>query len=219
MINIFKGITLLIFFVGCSHIKSGQHVYWDGSKPLQTIAKEHQTSLEDIKKNNPTLTAGSWIFVPNQVGWLQFFKETTSEVDYSMLGDADYIWPVPGFYKISSDFGPRAGRNHDGIDIPGKVGAPILAVASGRVQYADNKISGYGNMIIIEHSKDIFSVYAHNDENIVRVGDQVKKGQKIATLGNTGRSSGPHLHFEIRYKNKPKNPSSFIRPPTLAQRK
>jgi murein DD-endopeptidase MepM/ murein hydrolase activator NlpD len=209
MKNIFK-LLILVLFASCSHMKSGQYVYWDGKISLDQIAKKNKMKVEDIKSANNPIKPGSWLFIPNQIGWARFLKDTTVIDDYSLLGKGEYAWPVPGIFKVSSGFGPRKGRNHDGIDIPGPEGTPIVSTADGIVRYANNKISGYGNMIIVEHSKDIFSVYAHNEENLVDVGDNVKRGQQIALLGNTGRSSGPHLHFEIRVKNQPRNPAGFL---------
>ncbi len=106
------------------------------------------------------------------------------------------IWPVQG--RFSSKFGPRKGRMHDGIDIAAKVGTRIVAAASGEVVYADNKLTGYGNLIIIRHNSKMFTAYAHNDRNLVSRGDKVKQGQQIATVGETGRVTGPHVHFELR---------------------
>jgi murein DD-endopeptidase MepM/ murein hydrolase activator NlpD len=213
-----KNIFSLIIFVlmSCSHMKRGQHVYWNGKTDLNVLARAHQTTVEEIKKLNPNLKSESWVFIPNKIGWY-FFDETKSIDDYSIVGNGEWMWPVPGVNKVSSGFGQRGGRPHHGIDIPGKVGTPIVAAKAGRVKYSDNRISGYGNMIILEHGHDVFSVYAHNDENLVDEGDTVKQGEQIAELGNTGRSSGPHLHFEIRVKNTPRNPTSFIKPPQLAR--
>ncbi|HID37229.1 MAG TPA: M23 family metallopeptidase [Ghiorsea sp.] len=106
------------------------------------------------------------------------------------------IWPVQG--RFSSKFGPRKGRMHDGIDIAAKIGTRIVAAASGEVVYADNKLTGYGNLIIIRHNSKMFTAYAHNDRNLVARGDKVKQGQRIATVGETGRVTGPHVHFELR---------------------
>jgi|GEM_PF-2320886 len=111
-------------------------------------------------------------------------------------------WPVPGFQRISSDFGYRKDpfegdiRFHRAIDIPAPMGTPIVAVTSGVV--TKNFLGeSYGNLIEINHGHGIIARYAHNAENLVKVGDFVEKGDLIATVGSTGRSTGPHLHFEL----------------------
>jgi murein DD-endopeptidase MepM/ murein hydrolase activator NlpD len=193
-------------------MKSGQYVYVEGPHHLSKVAKSYGISVEEIKKANPDkkLKGPEWIFVPTKVGIAHFFGNTEVIEDYSDLGTGRFIWPVPGHFKVSSYFGPRNSRHHDGIDIPGPIGAKIVASEDGVVFYSDNGIRGYGNMIILKHQGEMFTVYAHNKKNLVSKGDKVKKGELIAYLGNTGRSTGPHLHFEIRKNNKVKNPKGYL---------
>jgi len=108
-----------------------------------------------------------------------------------------YRWPT--FGTLTSRFGDSrpGGRRHQGIDIANAVGTPIFAAASGTVVFSGWS-SGYGNLIILEHSNGDQTYYAHNSANRVRVGDVVASGQWIAEMGSTGRSTGSHLHFEIR---------------------
>jgi lipoprotein NlpD len=115
-------------------------------------------------------------------------------------------WPTDG--KIIDNFSSSEGGNK-GIDIAGSRGQPILATADGRVVYAGNALRGYGNLIIIKHNDDYLSAYAHNDTMLVREQQEVKAGQKIATMGSTGTSS-VRLHFEIRYKGKSVNPLRYL---------
>lgn len=115
-------------------------------------------------------------------------------------------WPTDG--KIIDNFSSSEGGNK-GIDIAGTRGQPILATADGRVVYAGNALRGYGNLIIIKHNDDYLSAYAHNDTMLVREQQEVKAGQKIATMGSTGTSS-VRLHFEIRYKGKSVNPLRYL---------
>ena len=105
-----------------------------------------------------------------------------------------YAWPSHG--KISRGFRPD--ENHKGLDITAKIGTPIYAARAGKVIYADNELSGFGNCIIIQHDPVWTTFYAHNNKNFVRAGDVVQAGQQIAEVGETGRATGPHLHFEIR---------------------
>jgi murein DD-endopeptidase MepM/ murein hydrolase activator NlpD len=118
-------------------------------------------------------------------------------------------WPLSG--RVTSGFGMRNGAHHDGIDIPARMGSVIRAAESGRVVHADSSLAGYGNMIIVKHTGDISTVYAHNSRNLVHVGDFVDKGQIIAEVGQTGRTTAPHLHFEVRRDGKPRNPVDYLR--------
>ncbi|XNM90751.1 murein hydrolase activator NlpD [Escherichia coli] len=115
-------------------------------------------------------------------------------------------WPTEG--KVIETFGASEGGNK-GIDIAGSKGQAILATADGRVAYAGNALRGYGNLIIIKHNDDYLSAYAHNDTMLVREQQEVKAGQKIATMGSTETSS-TRLHFEIRYKGKSVNPLRYL---------
>ncbi len=123
-------------------------------------------------------------------------------------GKVSLHWPLRG--KISSKFGRRHGRPHDGIDIAAKEGTPVHAAAAGEVVYADHRLTGYGNLIIVRHSHDMFTAYAHNQRNLVHKGQRVKRGDTIARVGHTGRSSGPHLHFEVRRGPTPVNPLVYL---------
>lgn len=118
-----------------------------------------------------------------------------------------FLWPIRGA-SISSGYGIRRGRMHEGLDLKGKPGQPILATASGKVVF-DGSIRGYGKTVVIYHGKGLSSVYAHNRENLVSRGDIVEQGQAIATVGQTGHSTGYHLHFEIRREGKPENPLRY----------
>ncbi|BAO43512.1 M23 family metallopeptidase [Thiolapillus brandeum] len=117
---------------------------------------------------------------------------------------------------ISSGFGRRTDpftgkkKYHKGIDFAGKKGSEVLAVAAGVVSRA-GRMSGYGNVVEIRHADGYVTRYAHNQENLVKAGDRVEKGEPIAMLGSTGRSSGPHVHFEVIKNDKVVNPARFIR--------
>lgn len=204
--------TFIILLTGCSHMKSGHYVYVEGPSQVKRVSKTYGVSMDDLKRANPdkSMQGGEWIFIPTQVGILSFLRETDAIEDYSDLGTGRFMWPVPKFTKVSSSFGSRWGRHHDGIDIPAPKGTPIVASDSGVVIYSDNGIRGYGNMIVIAHEGEIYTVYAHNNKNLVDKGDRVRKGQVVGQVGNTGRSTGSHLHFEIRVKNKARNPANYL---------
>jgi murein DD-endopeptidase MepM/ murein hydrolase activator NlpD len=205
-------LTFLFVLGACSSMKSGQYVYVEKPSEVKRVAKIYGLSIHELKEANPdkNFQGGEWIFVPNKVGIAYLFNETYVIEDYAHLGTGRFLWPVPNFYKVSSHFGPRGRRHHDGIDIPAPRGTPIVAVDHGVVIYSDNGIRGYGNMIVIAHGEDVFTVYAHNRKNFVSKGDRVTRGDAIAEVGNTGRSTGPHLHFEIRVKNKVRNPAQYL---------
>jgi murein DD-endopeptidase MepM/ murein hydrolase activator NlpD len=117
---------------------------------------------------------------------------------------------------ISSYFGKRTDpftgkpANHTGIDFAGKLGDPVNAVAEGVVTWSGDRY-GYGVMVEINHGNGYVTRYAHNSENLVAVGDEVKKGQTVALMGETGRATGPNLHFEVLRNGRRVNPVNFIR--------
>ena len=118
-----------------------------------------------------------------------------------------YIWPARG--TITSGYGYRWGRLHRGIDIAGPVGSPILAASSGEVISAGWS-GGYGKLVKLKHQDGSITYYAHNSRILVRTGQQVRQGQQVAALGNTGRSTGPHLHFEIHTGKGSVNPLALL---------
>jgi len=118
-----------------------------------------------------------------------------------------FSWPVSG--RISSRFGPRWGRMHQGIDIAVNTGTPVKASARGRVSFAGWN-GGYGYLVIIDHGNNVETRYAHLSRIAVKVGQYVTRGTVIAYSGNTGNSTGPHLHFEIRYKGQAVNPLNYL---------
>ena len=202
----------MLILTSCSSMRSGQYVYVEKSSEVNKVAKNYGVTVNELKTANPnkSFKGREWIFIPSKVGIAYFLKDTYVIEDYRGLGSGRFVWPVPHFYRVSSHFGPRGRKHHDGIDIPAPRGTPIIAADTGVVIYSDNGIRGYGNMIVIAHGDDIFTVYAHNRKNKVDKGDRVDKGQVIGLVGNTGRSTGPHLHFEIRVKNKVRNPAQFL---------
>ncbi len=117
-----------------------------------------------------------------------------------------YAWPANG--KISRGFRPS--DNHKGLDISAETGTPVFAARAGKVIYADNELSGFGKCIIIQHDPIWTTFYAHNDQNHVQPGDVVQCGQLIAEVGQTGRATGPHLHFEIRQDGTPLDPHPML---------
>ena len=115
---------------------------------------------------------------------------------------------------MGSTYGPRNGEIHKGQDFPAKIGTPILAAEDGkvtRVEHLGDK--SYGSFVVIDHGGGITTLYAHMYEHQVKVkeGQKVKRGQQIGEIGNNGRSTGPHLHFEVRVKNHPVDPRPYLK--------
>ena len=116
---------------------------------------------------------------------------------------------MPAIGRITSNYGLRWGKMHYGVDIGASYGDEIIAAADGTIIYAGWE-EGYGNLIEIQHAAGLSSYYGHCSLINVKIGQIVKKGQKIGNIGSTGKSTGPHLHFEIRNNGKPTNPLNFI---------
>ena len=116
--------------------------------------------------------------------------------------DGKFKWPVQGGGRLVSKFGPRNGDFHDGLDIAAESGTPVFAAHDGEIIYSGDMLSGYGNLLIIKGAGNLKTVYAHNRRLLIKEGQRVKRGQTIAEVGSTGRSQAPHLHFEVRTKDK-----------------
>lgn len=119
------------------------------------------------------------------------------------MADGDWHYPLPGA-RVISPYGPRGGRSHTGTDLKTKANDDILAAFDGTVTMSQ-VYSGYGNCIVLRHANGLETLYSHNSRNLVKVGDHVKAGQRIALTGRTGRATTEHLHFEIRVAGKPYN--------------
>ena len=117
-------------------------------------------------------------------------------------------YPYKGY--MSSKYGPRKGRSHQGVDLPLKTGDPVYATFDGVVRYSAFSSSGYGNLVIVRHDNGLETYYAHLSERLVEPNDRVVAGQQIGKGGSTGRSSGPHLHFETRYKGQSFDPERLF---------
>ncbi len=145
-----------------------------------------------------------------------FSSRRAFSADTNWLGmiDAPSLWPVVG--KVTSSFGERLdpfngeGTFHAGIDISASFGEPIHATADGVVEFAD-KTSGYGREVILDHGHGIKTVYGHMSGFAITGGDEVRRGQVIGYVGMSGRSTGPHVHYEVRIQNVPVNPHKYLR--------
>jgi murein DD-endopeptidase MepM/ murein hydrolase activator NlpD len=156
-------------------------------------------------------------------GWQRYFgsdSSRTSGMESAMRRHYESAMPVPRFMKplegsLSSEYGVRKDpfteelRHHSGIDIAAPEGSDIKASAAGTVTFSGRQ-QGYGNLVIIEHAGDFETWYAHNADILVREGETVEAGQVVAKVGNTGRSTGPHLHFEIRRNDELCDPEELM---------
>ncbi len=120
-------------------------------------------------------------------------------------GSIGWRWPTNG--TVRNSFGPDAGRK--GLDIAGTLGQPVLAAAAGKVVYSGNGLIGYGNLVIIKHDDRYLSAYGHNRRLLVKEGNEVKQGEQIAEMGDSGKE-GVVLHFEIRHDGKPVDPLRYL---------
>jgi murein DD-endopeptidase MepM/ murein hydrolase activator NlpD len=133
--------------------------------------------------------------------------QTVTEQPAPVSSGAGFIWPVQG--SVVSPFGQRGGRLHSGIDIAAPAGTAIAASAAGQVVYS-GAMSGYGNIVVVQHAGGIATAYAHNASNAVTVGQSVSQGQTIASVGCTGRCFGDHVHFEVRVNGSPVDPAAYL---------
>ena len=198
------------------------HVVKPGETPAQ-IAQEAGIPLEDLleinglKRGQP-LKPGRLIYV------LGASPQTTAAAANSATSEppgepaaegeaskAPLRWPLARPI-LTSLFGKRWGRDHEGIDMKAPTGTPVLAAADGEVLYAGDRVRGYGNMVVLQHADDLLTVYAHNSQLLVHVGDRITAGQEISRVGETGQATGPHLHFEVRRKQEPQDPLQFLPP-------
>lgn len=193
-------------------VKPGENLFRIGKAydiPLGELARVN--GIRDVSQ----IHVGQRIKIPGATRQLPVEIITPSEatsVTRSAPSPTDpaydaFLVPVHG--RINSGFGPRNGSFHDGVDIGAPEGTPIRAVEQGEVVYSD-QLRGYGNIVIVRHADGIVSVYAHNQVNLVREGQQVTRGEVIAKVGSTGRVTGPHLHFEIRKNNAAQDPTLYL---------
>lgn len=186
---------------------------------LYRICKTYGVDIKEVARINGItdhrrIQVGEKIFIPRAKKVLKvevYIDDVVMESperERVVYKKFDFVWPVEG--RLGEVFDETENKGHMGIDISSPIGTPIKASSSGRVIYSGNTIKGYGNLIILRHSEEYVTIYAHNQINLVEEGEWVEKGQIIGKVGKTGRASGPHLHFEIRRNNKPIDPLLFL---------
>ena len=183
-----------------------------GLKTANLVVGNHIRIAQSSKVGNPQLLALapvgsgglSWPDTPN-------YEEKIQKPFPIKKINTSWMWPSEGI--LSSSYGWRWGRMHKGIDVANNVGTPIVAAKSGVVTFAGWHSGGYGYLLEITHHDGSLSLYGHNSILLVRKGQKVDQGQLISKMGSTGRSTGPHLHFEIHPAGKgASNPMSFLPP-------
>lgn len=160
-----------------------------GEVSLKELERRHDDLADQVKQDLDRLLAESKRQEESFNKLTCFLEEQRNFMDCTPA-----VWPARGF--LTSKFGPRWGRLHAGIDIANKVGTIIMVPADGVVIFIGVK-QGYGNFITIGHGYGITTNYGHLYTALVKVGDKVKRGDRIATIGNSGRTTGPHLHYEV----------------------
>jgi len=187
---------------------------------LSTLAEKYKTKIDDIigyKANHlasstAELTVGSQLIVPNGVKQFvqpNYYVETTttaSAPENASKGYGTFSWPSGG--TVTQQYW----SGHPAIDIASWTGAPVKAADSGYVVLASSGAwnTGYGNYVIIDHGNGFTTLYAHMSSIFVKSGENITRGEQIGLVGSTGHSTGPHLHFEVRYQGVQRNPTSYL---------
>jgi murein DD-endopeptidase MepM/ murein hydrolase activator NlpD len=168
----------------------------------QTLAQVNR--LDDPHR----IEVGQAIWIPSQ-GGTERRGAPALAVPSRLVPDSLLQWPTGGV--LSSGFGMRGGRFHGGIDISGERGTQIVAAADGVVMFSGRGPDGYGNAVMLDHGNGLVTLYAHNERNVVRQGERVRQGQTVALMGDTGRASGTHVHFEVHQHGRLVDPLRWLR--------
>lgn len=214
--------ALLGWAQGCATSPSGServHVVKKGEN-LYRISKRYGVSVASVKRLNgignvTELQIGTRLRIPHRgqgSNWGSSASSTSGKKPTSSSYDKNvsFSWPLKG--KVTSSYGRRNGRLHEGIDIQTKWGTEVKASAPGRVIYSGNGMRDYGNVVILRHEGAYTTVYAHNSKNLVKKGQFIDRGQKIALVGKTGnvKAKLPILHFEVLVRKQPVDPMSYL---------
>jgi murein DD-endopeptidase MepM/ murein hydrolase activator NlpD len=194
-------------------VKSGDTVYRIAAKfGVSTTALMNANGLT----NPRDLRVGQILTIPSAYrGSAPAYAGTSHAFPYhGERASRQFGWPVSDG-MVSSGFGIRNGAMHQGIDIAAPEGTPVHAADGGSVIFS-GVLHGYGNVVIISHDDDYATVYGHNEVNLVKEGARVVRGQTIARIGTSGRTTGANLHFEVRYENVAHNPLAYLPEPPAA---
>jgi len=184
--------------------------------PYGLSSHSFTTSLEKETQSMLDRLSGDLGILTNQIKMRQFSFQELDEYlknQKSLLASTPSIWPSRGW--VTSGFGYRKSpftglpEKHEGLDIAARMGSEVRSTADGKVILSGRE-NGYGNMVEIDHGYGVLTRYGHNSKNLVKVGDKVKRGQAIALVGSTGRSTGPHVHYEVLLNGIPVSPRNYI---------
>ncbi|MBI5543299.1 MAG: peptidoglycan DD-metalloendopeptidase family protein [Deltaproteobacteria bacterium] len=196
--------------VGVTHVVKPGETLW-------RIARAYRITVEDLSLANPQvdstrLAAGQQLFVPGAKALAEVPPADLPppETPFQKATEAPLSWPMSGV--LYARFGPRGESRHDGIDLAAPAGTPVHSAADGQVLFAGEQ-KGYGQGVLVEHAGGLITLYAHNREVLVKDGERVKAGQPIARVGEPSKTSGPHLHFEVRVDGAPRDPLRYLPPP------
>lgn len=175
------------------------------------LAVGSQINVAQASANRPRLLLGISPTGSGGLSWPELPDFGNGDKRFGTPSETGWIWPTQGMF--SSGYGWRWGRMHKGIDVANNVGTAIVAAKPGRVVFSGWDDGGYGYKVLLQHPDGSQSLYAHNSRLAVRVGQMVEQGQLISYMGSTGRSTGPHLHFEIHPAGQgAMNPLQFLPP-------
>lgn len=175
-----------------------------GEKKVITKGKD------GLKEVNKELTYKGETLEDTEVIESKILEKPVNEVILEGVESDIPVFMVPSKGRYSSFYGERWNKQHKGVDIAASIGTPIRASEGGEVIFSGEK-GTYGNCVIIKHKNGYETLYAHISKLIAKKGDKVDKGQIIAEVGNTGRSTGPHLHFEVKIKGKHVDPMNYLK--------
>jgi murein DD-endopeptidase MepM/ murein hydrolase activator NlpD len=191
-----------------------------GNAPATAASPGNPATNDDLSPQNVKATIDTFVALRNQAMSGRVSRALESGLsssfagDWNQLADAPSLWPIEG--RVASSFGSRQdpingeGAFHPGIDIDAPTGTPVHAAGDGDVTGA-NMGAGYGREVTINHGHDVITVYGHLSSIAVIPGEHVTRGQVIGYVGQTGRATGPHLHYEVRVHMVPVNPHKYLR--------
>jgi lipoprotein NlpD len=226
-------ISLVLFVSSCASTTGVFHTVGRG-ETLWRICKTYDVDMQEVAELNnirdeTRIRAGQRIFIPGvartrdvepiasavesarsavTAGRAGLAKPEPEGPEAVAIEKGRFDWPVRG--EVVGEFGVMGQTRHDGIDIKAERGTAIKASDAGVVAHTDDAMRLFGKVVILRHEGDFYTVYAHNDENLVKTGDKVEKGGVIGKVGSTGEAGTAKLHFEIRDGQKVRNPLFFL---------